>query len=47
MFLTYRQIVPFAIAEYTPPLMDSDNHDELLDFVNRRKAEGSAQTDFS
>ena len=33
-------------AEHTPPPMDSGIHDELLDFVNRRKAEGGAPTDF-
>ena len=35
-----------VLAEYTPPPMDSGIHDELLDFVNRRKAEGGAPTDF-
>ena len=34
------------LAEYTPPPMDSGIHDELLGFVNRRKAEGGAPTDF-
>lgn len=33
-------------AEYTPPPTDSGIYDELLDFVNRRKAEGGAPTDF-
>ena len=35
-----------VLAEYTPPPMDRGIHDELLDFVNRRKAEGGAPTDF-
>tara|TARA_B100001093_G_scaffold264479_1_gene252902 strand:+ start:1745 stop:1954 length:210 start_codon:yes stop_codon:yes gene_type:complete len=26
------------LAKYTPPLIDSGIHDELLDFVNRREA---------
>ena len=34
------------LAEHTSQLMDSGIHDELLDFVNRRKAEGGAPTDF-
>ena len=35
-----------VLAEYTPPPMDSGIHNELLDFFNRRKAEGGAPTDF-
>ena len=35
-----------VLAEYTPPPMDSGIHDGLLDFVDRRKAEGGAPTDF-
>ena len=35
-----------VLAKYTPPPMDSDINDELLNFVNRRKAEGGAPTDF-
>jgi hypothetical protein len=36
-----------VLAEYTPQLMDGGIHDELLIFVNWRKAEGRAPTDFS
>ena len=35
-----------VLAEYMPPPMYSDINDELLNFVNRRKAEGGAPTDF-
>ena len=35
-----------VLAKHTPQLMDSGIHDELLDFVNRRKADGGAPTDF-
>jgi hypothetical protein len=36
-----------VLAEHTPQLMDSSIHDQLLNFVNWRKAEGRAPTDFS
>ena len=36
-----------VLAEYTPQLMDSGIHDELLNLVNWRKAEGRAPTNFS
>ena len=35
-----------VLNEYTPPPMDPAIHDELLDFIDRRKAEGGAPTDF-
>ena len=35
-----------VLNEYTPPPMDPAIHDELRDFVDRRKAEGGAPTDF-
>ena len=35
-----------VLAEHTPQLMDGGIHDELLNFVNWRKAEGRAPTDF-
>ena len=35
-----------VLAEHTPQLMDNGIHDELLNFVNRRKAGGGAPTDF-
>ena len=35
-----------VLAKYTPEPMDSDINDELLNFVNWRKAEGGAPTDF-
>jgi trimethylamine--corrinoid protein Co-methyltransferase len=35
-----------VLAKYTPSPMDSDINDELLNFVNRRKAGGGAPTDF-
>ena len=35
-----------VLAEYTPQLMDNGINDELLNFVNWRKAEGRAPTDF-
>ncbi|WP_299791565.1 trimethylamine methyltransferase family protein [uncultured Marivita sp.] len=34
------------LEEFEPPPMDEAIHEELLDFVNRRKAEGGAPTDF-
>ena len=34
------------IANFQAPPMPEDRHEELLDFVNRRKAEGGAPTDF-
>ena len=34
------------IADYTPPPMDSGDHEALKDFVARRKSEGGAPTDF-
>jgi trimethylamine--corrinoid protein Co-methyltransferase len=34
------------VAEFQPPPMDEAIHDELRDFVARRKAEGGAPTDF-
>ncbi len=34
------------IADFTPPPMDAGIHDQLKDFVARRKAEGGAPTDF-
>jgi trimethylamine--corrinoid protein Co-methyltransferase len=39
-------IMKDILAEFTPPPMDAGIHDELLDFVNRRKAEGGVPTDF-
>ncbi|MGB2304204.1 MAG: trimethylamine methyltransferase family protein, partial [Candidatus Puniceispirillales bacterium] len=39
-------IMKNILAEFTPPPMDTAIHDELLDFVNRRKAEGGVPTDF-
>ena len=39
-------IMKDILAEFTPPPMDASIHDELLDFVNRRKAEGGVPTDF-
>lgn len=39
-------IMKDILAEFTPPPMDTAIHDELLDFVNRRKAEGGVPTDF-
>ena len=35
-----------VLAKHTPQLMDSGIHDELLNFVNLRKAGGRAPTDF-
>ena len=35
-----------VLNEYTLPPMDPAVHDELVDFVDRRKAEGGAPTDF-
>ncbi|XDZ69543.1 trimethylamine methyltransferase family protein [Alphaproteobacteria bacterium LSUCC0226] len=35
-----------VLNEYTSPPMDPAIHDELRDFVDRRKAEGGAPTDF-
>ncbi|MFO1173715.1 MAG: trimethylamine methyltransferase family protein [Paracoccaceae bacterium] len=34
------------LAEFEPPPMDAGAHDELKDFVARRKSEGGAPTDF-
>ena len=34
------------LADYTPPPMDPGIHEELTAFVDRRKAEGGAPTDF-
>ena len=34
------------LAEFEPPPMDAGAHEELKDFVARRKAEGGAPTDF-
>jgi trimethylamine--corrinoid protein Co-methyltransferase len=34
------------LAEFTPPPMDEDVQEELVDFVARRKSEGGAPTDF-
>jgi trimethylamine--corrinoid protein Co-methyltransferase len=39
-------IMKDILAEFNPPPMDAAIHDELLDFVNRRKAEGGVATDF-
>jgi trimethylamine--corrinoid protein Co-methyltransferase len=35
-----------VLNEYTPPPMDPAIHDELRNFIDRRKAEGGAPTDF-
>jgi hypothetical protein len=35
------------VAEFEPPPMDAAIREELADFVERRKAEGGAPTDFS
>ncbi|MFC4216311.1 trimethylamine methyltransferase family protein [Pseudophaeobacter arcticus] len=40
------QIYKEILQEFTPPPMDDALHDELKDFVARRKSEGGAPTDF-
>jgi trimethylamine--corrinoid protein Co-methyltransferase len=40
------KIAKAILAEFEPPPMDAGIHDELKDFVARRKAEGGAPTDF-
>ena len=39
-------IMKAILDEFTPPPIDQARHDELLDYVNRRKAEGGVPTDF-
>lgn len=39
-------VMKSILADFTPPSMDEAIHDELVDFVERRKAEGGAPTDF-
>ncbi len=40
------RIFKAILAEYQPPPMDDTHHGALYDFVQRRKAEGGAPTDF-
>ncbi len=40
------RIFKAILAEFEPPPMDAGIHEELRDFVARRKAEGGAPTDF-
>ena len=34
------------ISDFAPPFLDNTIHDELTEFVDRRKREGGAPTDF-
>lgn len=39
-------IMKSILAEFTPPELDRAHHDELTDFIERRRSEGGAPTDF-
>ena len=40
------QLYKAIIAQYEPPPMDESHHEALLEFIERRRAQGGAPTDF-